>query len=74
MQRSVRQRAYSWIMGGCLALILPARNVVPFWSTTASALCGVVLVVLPRPARRRPRARALDSIAPRSQDEVDRNT
>ena len=74
MQRSVRRRAYFWIMGTCLALILLAWNVVRFWSTTAAVVMSVVAALLPPTAAIVGNLGALDSIAPRSQDEVDRNT
>ena len=74
MQRSVRRRAYFWIMGTCLALILLAWNVVRFWSTTAAVVMSVVAALLPPTAAIVGNLGALDSIAPRYQDEVDRDT
>jgi Protein of unknown function (DUF3099) len=42
-----RKRAYFWLMGTCVVLILLAWNVVRFWSTTAAVLMSVVAAVLP---------------------------
>ena len=73
MERSTRRRAYFWIMGTCLALILLAWNVVRFWSTTAAVVMSIVAAVLPPTAAIVGNLGALDAIAPRSQDEVDRD-
>ena len=73
MQRSTRRRAYFWIMGTCLALILLAWNVVRFWSTTAAVVMSIVAAVLPPTAAIVGNLGALDAIAPQSQDEVDRD-
>ena len=69
----MRRRAYFWIMGSCLALILLAWNVVRFWSTTAAVVMSVVAALLPPTAAIVGNLGALDAIAPRSQDEVDRD-
>jgi hypothetical protein len=42
-----RKRAYFWLMGTCLVLILLAWNVVRFWSTTAAVVMSVVAAVIP---------------------------
>lgn len=42
-----RKKAYFWLMGTCIALILVAWNVVRFWSTTAAVLMSVVAAVIP---------------------------
>ena len=72
MQRSTRRRAYFWMMGTCLALIVLAWNVVRFWSTTAAVVMSLVAAVIPPAAAIIGNLGGLDEIAPRSQDEVDR--
>ena len=47
MERSRRRRAYVWLMGTCLVLILLAWNVVRLWSVTAAVVMSVVAAVLP---------------------------
>ena len=47
MQRASRRRAYFWLMGTCLVLIVLAWNVVRFWSTTAAVVMSVVAAVIP---------------------------
>jgi hypothetical protein len=42
-----RKRAYFWLMGTCIALILLAWNVVRFWSTTAAVVMSVIAAVIP---------------------------
>jgi hypothetical protein len=42
-----RKRAYFWLMGTCVALIVLAWDVVRFWSTTAAVLMSVVAAVIP---------------------------
>lgn len=42
-----RKRAYFWLMGTCLALILLAWNVVRFWSVPAAVAMSVVAAVIP---------------------------
>ncbi len=42
-----RKRAYFWLMGTCLVLILLAWNVVRFWSTTAAVVMSVIAAVIP---------------------------
>jgi hypothetical protein len=73
VQRSTRRRAYFWIMGTCLVLIVLAWNVVRFWSITAAVVMSVVAAVLPPTAAIIGNLGALDALAPRSQDEVDRD-
>lgn len=47
MERVRRRRAYGWLMGTCLVLILLAWNVVRLWSVTAAVVMSVVAAVLP---------------------------
>jgi hypothetical protein len=47
VQRASRRRAYFWLMGTCLVLIVLAWNVVRFWSTTAAVVMSVVAAVIP---------------------------
>jgi hypothetical protein len=42
-----RKKAYFWLMGTCVVLILLAWNVVRFWSTTAAVVMSVVAAVIP---------------------------
>ncbi len=42
-----RKRAYFWLMGTCVVLILLAWNVVRFWSTTVAVVMSVVAAVIP---------------------------
>ncbi len=42
-----RRKAYFWLMGTCIALILLAWNVVRFWSTTAAVVMSVIAAVIP---------------------------
>ena len=42
-----RKRAYFWLMGTCVVLILLAWNVVRFWSTTAAVVMSVVAALKP---------------------------
>ena len=42
-----RKRAYFWLMGTCVVLILLAWNVVRFWSTTAAVVMSAVAAVIP---------------------------
>ena len=42
-----RKRAYFWLMGTCLVLIVLAWNVVRFWSTPAAVAMSVVAAVIP---------------------------
>jgi hypothetical protein len=42
-----RRKAYFWLMGTCLVLILLAWNLVRLWSTTAAVAMSVVAALLP---------------------------
>lgn len=42
-----RKKAYFWLMGTCIVLILLAWNVVRFWSTTAAVVMSVIAAVIP---------------------------
>ena len=42
-----RKKAYFWLMGTCIALIVLAWNVVRFWSTTAAVVMSVIAAVIP---------------------------
>jgi hypothetical protein len=42
-----RKKAYFWLMGTCLALILLAWNVVRLFSTTAAVVMSIVAAVIP---------------------------
>ncbi len=46
-QRHGRKKAYFWLMGTCLVLILLAWNVVRLWSTTAAVVMSVVAALIP---------------------------
>lgn len=47
MERSRRRRAYAWLMGTCVVLILLAWNVVRLWSVTAAVVMSAVAALLP---------------------------
>ena len=47
MPSSSRRRAYFWLMGSCLVLILLAWNVVRLWSTAAAVGMSVVAALIP---------------------------
>jgi hypothetical protein len=47
MERSRRRRAYIWLMGSCIVLILLAWNLVRLWSVTAAVVMSVVAAVIP---------------------------
>jgi hypothetical protein len=42
-----RKRAYFWLMGSCVVLILLAWNVVRLWSPPAAIAMSVVAAVIP---------------------------
>ena len=42
-----RKKAYFWLMGTCIALIVLAWNVVRFWSTTAAVVMSLIAAVIP---------------------------
>jgi hypothetical protein len=47
MERARRRRAYFWLMGSCIVLILLAWNVVRLWSVTAAVVMSVVAAMIP---------------------------
>jgi hypothetical protein len=47
MERARRRRAYFWLMGSCIALILLAWNVVRLWSIAAAVAMSVVAALIP---------------------------
>ena len=47
MERTRRRRAYLWLMGTCLVLILLAWNVVRLWSVTAAVVMSAIAAVIP---------------------------
>lgn len=69
MDRSTRHRAYFWMMGTCLALILLAWNVVRLWSTTAAVAMSIVAALIPPVAAFVGNQGALDESAPPTFDE-----
>ncbi|MCW2791703.1 MAG: hypothetical protein JWO76_801, partial [Nocardioides sp.] len=42
MQQPARRKAYFWLMGTCVVLIVLAWNVVRLWSTTAAVAMSIV--------------------------------
>jgi hypothetical protein len=42
-----QKKAYFWLMGTCIALILLAWNVVRLWSVPAAVIMSVVAAVIP---------------------------
>ncbi len=42
-----RKKAYFWMMGTCVVLIVLAWNVVRFWSVPAAVVMSVVAAVIP---------------------------
>jgi Protein of unknown function (DUF3099) len=69
MQRPARRRAYFWLMGTCIVLIVLAWNVVRFWSTTAAVVMSIVAAVIPPTAAIIGNVGALDDSAPQAGDE-----
>ncbi len=47
MEGGARRRAYFWLMGSCVALIMLAWYVVRLWSTTLAVLMTIVAAVIP---------------------------
>jgi hypothetical protein len=47
MPAPARRRAYFWLMGACVVLILLAWNVVRLWSTAAAVAMSVVAALIP---------------------------
>ena len=41
------RRAYFWLMGTCIGLIVLAWNVVRFWSIPAAVVMSIVAAVIP---------------------------
>lgn len=69
MLRATRRRAYFWLMGTCIVLIVLAWNVVRLWSTTAAVVMSVVAAVIPPTAAIIANTGSLDDSAPRAGDE-----
>ncbi|HWM03528.1 MAG TPA: DUF3099 domain-containing protein [Actinophytocola sp.] len=69
MQRASRRRAYFWLMGTCIVLIVLAWNVVRFWSTTAAVVMSIVAAVIPPTAAIVANLGSLDDTAPPTGDE-----
>jgi hypothetical protein len=69
VQRASRRRAYFWLMGTCIVLIVLAWNLVRLWSTTAAVVMSVVAAVIPPAAAIVGNLGSLDDSAPRSGDE-----
>jgi hypothetical protein len=69
MQRASRRRAYLWMMGTCIVLIVLAWNVVRLWSTTAAVVMSIVAAVIPPIAAIVGNLGALDDSASPSGDE-----
>jgi hypothetical protein len=42
-----RKKAYFWLMGTCVVLILVAWNIVRFWSVPVAVAMSVVAAVIP---------------------------
>ena len=47
MEPATRRRAYFWLMGTCIVLIVLAWNVVRFWSVPVAVAMSLVAAVLP---------------------------
>ncbi|HET9423274.1 MAG TPA: DUF3099 domain-containing protein [Nocardioides sp.] len=71
VERAARRRAYFWLMGTCIVLIVLAWNVVRLWSTTAAVVMSVVAAVIPPTAAIIANTGALDDSARRAGDEHD---
>lgn len=69
MERATRRRAYFWLMGTCIVLIVLAWNIVRLWSTTAAVVMSVVAAVIPPAAAIVGNTGALDDSAPPAGDE-----
>ena len=69
MDRRRRHRAYFWLMGTCVVLILLAWNVVRLWSTTAAIAMSIVAALIPPVAAFVGNQGALDGSAPSADDE-----
>lgn len=64
-----RKKAYFWLMGTCVVLIVLAWNVVRLWSTTAAVVMSVVAALLPPVAVFVGNLGALDDTDPSRPDE-----
>jgi hypothetical protein len=69
VDRRRRHRAYFWLMGTCVVLILLAWNVVRFWSTSAAIVMSVVAALIPPVAAFVGNRGALDESAHSAGDE-----
>jgi hypothetical protein len=69
VDRRHRHRAYFWLMGTCVVLILLAWNVVRLWSTTAAIVMSVVAALIPPVAAFVANQGALDQSAPEAGDD-----
>jgi hypothetical protein len=69
VDRRRRHRAYFWLMGTCVVLILLAWNVVRLWSTTAAVAMSVVAALIPPVAAFVGNQGALDKSAPPTGDQ-----
>ena len=67
--RRRRHRAYFWLMGTCVVLIVLAWNVVRLWSTTAAIVMSVVAALIPPIAAFVGNQGALDASAPPAGDD-----
>ena len=47
MERGRQRRAYFWLMGTCIGLIVLAWNVVRFWSIPLAVAMSAVAAVIP---------------------------
>ena len=47
MAREQPRRAYFWLMGTCIGLIVLAWYVIRLWSTTAAVVMSIVAAVIP---------------------------
>lgn len=47
MDQAPRRRAYFWLMGTCVVLIVLAWNVVRFWSIPVAVGMSIVAAVIP---------------------------
>lgn len=68
MERTTRKRAYFWMMGVCVVLIVLAWNVVRLWSVTAAVVMSVVAAVIPPAAAIIGNAGAMEQEASRDAD------
>jgi hypothetical protein len=66
MQLATRRRAYFWLMGTCIVLILLAWNVVRLWSIAAALVMSIVAAVIPPAAAIMGNLGSLDDSAPRA--------